>query len=152
MAPPPMVLSPLVTNYENALQLDLIFSTEHPSSLMTLSLCQIDTQNQPVQYINLTCRFANLCLCNGNSGSAAEYRDFSLGVMIRHLGGTYVWASSRCWDRDWCGWVWRATAACQVELVVSSCCSSSEAFGRKAATTWEFPTQALAEGACVRNS
>lgn len=51
-----MVLSPLVTNYENALQLDLIFSTEHPSSLMTLSLCQIDTQNQPVQYVFGTAR------------------------------------------------------------------------------------------------
>lgn len=39
------------------------------------------------------------------------------------------------------------SAASQVALVISSHRSSSEAFGRKAATTWEFPTQALAEGA-----
>lgn len=67
----------------------------------------------------------------------------AVGAVVGHLGGK-VW-------QPVCEWVGAGTgtvsAASQVALEVSSHSSSSEAFGRKAATMWEFPTQALADGA-----
>jgi hypothetical protein len=51
MAPPTMgwiLPHILITNWENVLQLDLM---EAFPQRRILSLCQVDTQNQPVQYI-----------------------------------------------------------------------------------------------------
>jgi hypothetical protein len=59
MEPPTRGLSPLITYWENALQLDLMeaFPQLKLLSLWYLQLCQVDTQNQPVQ-----CPIWNICL------------------------------------------------------------------------------------------
>jgi hypothetical protein len=51
MVPPTRGLSPLITNWENALQLDLMEASPKLKllSLGYSNLCQVDTQNQPVQ-------------------------------------------------------------------------------------------------------